>query len=149
MDALRYKVRAGFDVRVLVPTSARNEGYQFADYTERVGLVSDLEEALAADGFEGIIREKAAPMGTVVVLDAIRSPINDTKYAGQAMISSQPLASTIAFGPTELRNETFPGRPSDVFTDGSMVVLRENNANPGTGDFPAAVAWFEALWEAE
>ncbi|MCA9545408.1 MAG: phosphatidylserine/phosphatidylglycerophosphate/cardiolipin synthase family protein [Myxococcales bacterium] len=149
VDALRYKVRAGFDVRVLVPTSARGEGYTFDDYTERVGLVQALETALAADGVEGVIREKAAPMGTVVILDAIRSPINGSKYAGQALISSQPLSSTIAFGPTELRDGSLPGRPSDVFTDGHMVVLRENNANPGTGDFPAAVAWFEALWEVE
>ena len=69
-------------------------------------------------------------------------------FAGQALISSQPLASTVAFGSNTLPDGSFPGRPSDLFTDGQMVVLRESNANPGTGDFPATVAWFEALWEA-
>ncbi len=154
LDALRYKVEAGFDVRVIVGTSARGEAYRFDDHTERVGLVDDLEaaldalEALGREGARARLVEKDGPTGTVIILDAVRSPINDAKYAGQAFISSQPLSPTISFGSTELRDGSLPGRPSDVFTDGHMVVLRENNANPTTGDFPAAVAWFEALWEA-
>ena len=63
---------------------------------------------------------------------------------------SQPLAPTVGFGSQELHGTNagkLPGLPSDVFTDGSQIILRENLARPGSGDFGAAVQWYKSLSE--
>jgi phosphatidylserine/phosphatidylglycerophosphate/cardiolipin synthase-like enzyme len=147
INALRYKAEAGFDVKVIISPEAASEAYAFEQGdTQRVGMVPELRAA-----FEGLdnasLIEKVGPTGTVVITDAARSPIDRQFHGGQAFIMSQSLAPTVAFDRHEFRDGTLPGLPSDVFTDGNMLVLRENRVREAASDFDAAVQWYKSLSE--
>lgn len=125
VDALRYKLAAGFKVSViLAPGAPRPYG---ADHP------------LAAVTVEG------PPFtGTVVVLDAEPSPIDGRRWAGQTLFATQPTGAVVAFG-DEIRPGIRAGNVSDIFSDGHLIGVRQAPARSSNPDFAATVAWYRAL----
>lgn len=121
----------------------------------RAGDLSRVFQAIVSEGgrpaYDGrTVRPSLAVrdgvMGTTLIIDAEPSPKNGLKYPGQAMISSQPLAPTVAFG-RDLAAELVYALPSDFFTDGNMLVLHESLVQRQS-DYEAAVGWFLSMLEA-
>lgn len=133
-DALIYKARAGFDVRVFVEVGA----------DEQVGSqVARLEaefDALRPEGqaWPRLYRVANLPQATVL-LDTEPSPIDGLLYPGSLMVLTQTFHSAGPF----IANST-DTRASDIFTDASMFVIPANPARQQP-NFDAGVRWFQGL----
>jgi hypothetical protein len=93
-----------------------------------------------------VTREGPPLTGTMVVLDAERSPIDGKRWPGQALFATQPTGSVSAYG-EEIRTDIRGGNVSDIFSDGHMVGVRQALARDSNPDFDTAAAWFRALLE--
>lgn len=133
-DALVYKARAGFDVRVFVEVGA----------DELVGSqVARLEaefDALRPEGQEwpAVYRVSNLPQAAVL-LDTEPSPIDGLLYPGSLMVLTQTFHSAGPF----IANST-ETRASDIFTDASMFVVPSNPTRQQP-NFDAGVRWFQGL----
>lgn len=135
--ALRYKAEAGFRVRVLVPANppppsrGDQDWYQF------------LEDAFA-DLDNAELRRKGHVGGTLVLLDAERSPIDGQKHLGQAMILSSGLVPAIPF--RQVTEDDYESFPVDSFSNSNMLSVFEHEGSGGSADFDAALTHFERMW---
>lgn len=128
VDALRYKLESGFQVRILLSPGAE---WPY-DSTHPLWAVT----------------RPAPPFtGTALVLDAQPSPIDGQRWPGHALFSTQPTGARSAFTTEEIRPDIHGGVISDLFTDGHLIGLLAEPLLDKNPNFDRTVAWFLALME--
>lgn len=134
VDALRYKARSGFDVRVVIAESGRS-------------VESSRFDALTAafDGLDNARVETAASVGTnAVIIDSLSSPIDGRRYPARVMLSSQPLLAATSI----VEGQVTTARAADAFSDANMIVLNRypTQAVDAVGEVVDALAvYFEGV----
>ena len=133
-DALIYKARAGFDVRVFVEVGADDAvGSQVARMEAEFDAVRQEGSA-----WPRVYRVSNLPQAAVL-LDTEPSPIDGLLYTGSLMVLTQTFHSAGPF----IANST-DTRASDIFTDASMFVIPANPARQQP-NFDAGFRWFQGL----
>jgi hypothetical protein len=133
-DALIYKARAGFDVRVFVELGAEDGvGSQVARLEAEFDAVRPEGQA-----WPRVYRVANLPQATVL-LDSEPSSIDGLLYPGSLMVLTQTFHSAGPF----IANST-DTRASDIFTDASMFVIPANPARQQP-NFDVGVRWFQGL----
>lgn len=120
-DALIYKARAGFDVRVVVsPASLERPG-------EQVSRLQTEFDALAVDGqpWPRVVFSEDIAL-TAAVLDTELSPLTGLQSAASAMVLSQPVHNSAGFRQTG--PDDYVAQEADIFTDATMYVIQQTTS---------------------
>ncbi len=142
-DALRYKAQAGFDVRVIIGFESAEDSSSDYDALNSNLAAVDTGAFASATGVEPVAdTKKGANVGlTMIVIDALASPVDGDRYERRVMVSSQPILAAV---PWNSANGT--SRPADAFSDSNMWTIRNV---PGGVDEAGddLVRVFETEWQ--
>lgn len=117
-EALVYKARAGFDVRLIVSPDALERS------EERVTFVQEEFDAIRPPGQAyPVVLVREWESGTVVALDTELSPLTGLPAASSVMVLSQPVHSAAGF--RQIAPSRYQAQESDIFTDSSMFVVQQ------------------------
>jgi hypothetical protein len=117
-DALVYKARAGFDVRVVVsPESLDRPG-------EQVSRLQSEFADLAVDGqdWPSLVFSEDIDL-TAVVIDTEISPLSGLQSAASAMVLTAPIHNSAGYRQTGPDN--YVAQEADIFTDATMFVIQQ------------------------
>jgi hypothetical protein len=117
-EALVYKARAGFDVRVIVNAAALERADERVSY-----LQQEFETIRAAGQAYPVVLVREWDGGTVVALDTETSPLTGLPAASSVMVLSQPIHAAAGF--RQIAASRYLALESDIFTDASMFVVQQ------------------------
>lgn len=139
-EALIYKASAGFDVRVVIepdggPCETSFDCPNYQQCAMNVCEVSFNAVDRLRTGFDEVRKENRVAevrlandlRQTIVVIDALPSPISHERTRTRVFVLSQPMTSAIAYASGQVNTP----RPSDAFMDSHMWVM---NALPTAPD---------------
>jgi len=155
-EALIYKAAAGFDVRVVIEPEGESCESAVDCPNRQQCAMGTCEVAFNVvdrlrTGFDDVrlpnhtagVRYANDLRQTVVVIDALRSPVNGVSYTTRVFVLSQPMTSAIAYA----SGANNVPRPSDAFMDSNMWVMNALPTAPDP-DVDAVVISVRDLYEA-
>jgi hypothetical protein len=117
-DALVYKARAGFDVRVVVSAAALERS------EEQVSYLQQAFDAIRAPGEAyPVVLIREWDSGSIVSLDTETSPLTGLPSASSVMVLSQSIHASAGF--RQIAPSRYQAQESDIFTDASMFVVQQ------------------------